>query len=133
MPNFNFSPDEIDKVTTFILSRSKRHIAPSLWPEQTPERDAIQEGMWIVEKYNCKGCHYFDGEGGDFAQYWNLNNSTGEAEFHAALGASGFDYLEDVEGPVRGHVPPVLLDQGNKTEPDWLFDFLANPTMLRPT
>lgn len=132
MPKFNFTPDEIDKVTTFILSRSKRHIAPSLWPEQTPERDAIQEGMWIVEQYNCKGCHYFDGEGGDFAQYWSLNNSTGEAEFHASAASPGFDYLEDIEGPVRGHVPPVLLDQGNKTEPAWLFDFFANPTMLRP-
>jgi cbb3-type cytochrome oxidase cytochrome c subunit len=45
---------------------------------------------------------------------------------------ASFDFTEHIPGPVRGHAPPVLLDQGNKTRPEWLFGFLQEPVRLRP-
>ena len=131
MPNFGFTEQEIHSVVTFLMSRRKQYVDHANRPAETPEYVATQMGRRIVRNYNCHGCHYFDSKGGGFAQYWSVN-SAGQAEFGSGKIKPDFSYLEHVPGPVRGHVPPVLLDQGNKTKPEWLFGFLLEPTPLRP-
>jgi mono/diheme cytochrome c family protein len=113
------------------MSRRRQQVAVDKLPKRTDTYLALQAGRRIVQDKNCHGCHYFDGDGGAIAQYWDVG-SDGQPVFAAADGKEMFDYLQDVPGPTRGHVPPVLLDQGNKTLPPWLFKFLQNPTRLRP-
>mgnify|MGYP001264227861 CR=1 FL=1 len=131
MPRFGFNEDEIEALTTYILSRVKNDISDLRKRKVDPDLAAIQEGRTMARELNCYGCHYFDGEGGDFALYWTVNDQ-GRGEFISSSGREHFDYLEHVPGPTRGHAPPLLLDQGNKTEPQWLFSFLKDPMMLRP-
>jgi cytochrome c2 len=132
MPNFEFTDQEAFDVVTFLMSRKRQEIHVSRQPAKTAEYLAVQAGRRVVRQYNCHGCHYFDGEGGNFGRYWEVD-SAGKAQFNASRGAlADFNYLEHVPGPVRGHVPPVLIDQGDKTRPEWLFEFLAGPVRLRP-
>lgn len=131
MPNFGFNDHEIEAVVTFLMSRTKRVIGGDRQKAFVGAAAAVQEGRRLMRDYNCYGCHRVDGEGGNFAQYWRLND-TGQSEFVTKEPVAGFDYLKHIAGPVRGHVPPILNDQGNKTQSEWLFGFLKNPTMLRP-
>ena len=61
-------------------------------------------GNNYFNKYNCQGCHIIDGFGGQIA---------------------------DVIGKLE-YSPPNLNTQGLKTQPDWLFEFFKNPTIIRP-
>ena len=43
-------------------------------------------------------------------------------------------YLKTPDGDsseARGSLPPVLIGQGERTQPDWLYDFLLNPQKVR--
>ena len=113
------------------MSRTNRILPQERLVPETKEYMAVQAGRRMSRDMNCWGCHYFDGEGGEFAQYWQLDD-TGKGQFKSSKGKAGFNYLKNVPGPVRGHVPPLLLTQGNKTKPEWLFGFLQAPVMLRP-
>jgi hypothetical protein len=119
-----------------LLSRKKQEVHQYKRPALTAQYQAVQSGRWLVEQYNCHGCHYFDHAGGRFAQYWSLD-AEGRSVFKGAptkkVAFDDFDFQAHIEGPVRGHTPPQLLDQGNKTRSDWLFSFLLDPSQrLRP-
>ena len=131
MPRFDFTDEQIHSLVTYLASRTNRVLPQDRLVPKTPEYIAVQAGRRIARDKNCWGCHYFDNNGGAFAQYWELDD-TGRGQFKSAKGDPHFDYLTDVPGPVRGHVPPLLLTQGDKTRPEWLFGFLNEPVMLRP-
>ena len=132
MPNFGFTDKQVDSIVTYLMGRRKQEMHVSMRPEESETYEAVQAGRLLSNQYNCQGCHYYDNRGGGLAQYWKMN-SVGQPVFQNAEGKEGFNYLADVPGPVRGHVPPLLLDQGNKTRPEWLFGFLLDPSSkLRP-
>lgn len=133
MPNFGLDAGEIHAITTFLISRKKQEVGVSARPKETPETMAVQAGRRVVRDYNCHGCHYFDDEGGLIAQYWKMKTVDGVVVpvVVAASGKPDYRFLTQV-GDVQGDVPPILLDQGNKTKPEWLFDFFAEPVRLRP-
>jgi cytochrome c2 len=106
MPRFGFTPEEAKDIATFLVGLVEDPIpAKSLFHPDPREKDLIA-GRKVVDRYNCKGCHVIEGEGGDV---W------------AAIDAKN--------DKVR---PPNLVGQGGKTDPRWLFEFLKNPVPLRP-
>src|SRR4029077_11613380 len=76
-----------------------------------PSRDslAIQDGWWIISKYNCTGCHQI-----------------------AVLPKTALMDLPMYRGENKAKLPPVLIGEGARVTPEWLAEFLHKPP-LRPT
>jgi mono/diheme cytochrome c family protein len=73
-------------------------------PEPDQHQRRREFGWWDAHERNCIGCHSFDGYGGAIAET-----------------------IED-----EAMHPPMLVGQGSKVHPSWLFSFLKEPTTIRP-
>ena len=104
MPNFYFKPEEIEAIVTAVLGFTSNKVSDNKITYNLVEDKAVFEGYSLINKYNCQGCHVIDQFGGQIA---------------------------DVIGKLE-YSPPNLNTQGSKTQPDWLFEFFNNPTMIRP-
>ena len=107
MPNFELSPEEIRQLTTFLLGSVESVIPPEFHYQPDDERQEIQKGWWLVTKYNCVACHEF---------------SPGQKTV-----------LEDLplyqDPDWRGQLPPSLVGEGARVDPNWLARFLRNPAL----
>ena len=104
---------DIDALTTFLLGSVEASMPPSL--EYMPEGAAkdIQEGWWVVKKYNCQGCHQI--LPGETPDLWKVPIYEEGFGFPGVPGANGR--------------PPTLVGQGTRTDPAWLSRFLLNPSL----
>ncbi len=102
MPNFGMSDREAEAVTTNVLGFTKASVLDERKAGQSARAAAIAEGRKLVTWYNCQGCHLVEGKG------------------HAIASA-----LED-----QGLLPPNLASQGARTQADWLFSFLHDPSIV---
>ncbi len=104
---------EIDALTTFLLGSTEAHIPPSL--QYMPEGAAkdIQQGWWLIKKYNCDGCHQI--LPGATPVLWTLPIYEETASFTGVPGKNGR--------------PPTLVGEGSRVDPVWLSRFLANPAL----
>ncbi len=116
MPNFGLTPEELQAVAVAILGYTDEEIGPENKPELTPRKVAAEAGRAIVDDYNCRACHIIEGRGGAIeTPIIALRAERGE---NAAVAAA--------------YAPPNLNTQGAKTQPDWLWRFLNEPTEVRP-
>jgi mono/diheme cytochrome c family protein len=121
MPNFYFSEQEIDAMTTALLGFVEaKGIQDKIVP-RTPENLYIEEGQKIIRQLNCQSCHMIEGEGGtiqESVKQWLIKHDGKSADEAAAI--------------VLSFSPPNLVGEGKKVQPQWLFDFLHQPTTIRP-
>ena len=103
MPNFYFSEDEIEAITTAVLSFNADKVGEPLLAH-LKEPDIVKNGHRLVKQYNCQGCHQIENRGGQ------LVNIIGAPEY----------------------APPNLNSEGRKAQPDWLLSFFNNPSIIRP-
>src|ERR1051325_11700178 len=68
-------------------------------------RRDIQEGWWIVQKYNCVGCHQFT-----------------PGQKTAMMSVKRYQDAQEL-------LPPKLLTEGARVDPEWLMRFLRNPSL----
>ena len=121
MPNFDFTDNEIAAIVTALIGFVKDEIPESKIPERNERNLAIEAGEELIRIYNCLGCHTIDGEGG-------------------AIRPTIATWLGDIAGSssaedaslIQSFAPPILDTEGRKVQPEWLFDFLNHPTMIRP-
>src|SRR5579872_1521444 len=59
MPNLHLTKDQVQALTTFLMGSEETSLPDSYIYQPTDARGDIQEGWWIVKKYNCMGCHQF--------------------------------------------------------------------------
>ncbi|MDQ3804250.1 MAG: c-type cytochrome, partial [Acidobacteriota bacterium] len=99
-------------LTTFLLGSvgtEGQNVPVSLFYKPTDQQKAIQEGWWVVKKYNCMGCH---------------NVQVGQRSVLSGLPA----YQQGgALGPEQ--LPPGLTTEGARVDPDWLLRFLADPSL----
>jgi len=107
MPNFELSPEEIRQLTTFLLGSVESVIPPDFHYQPDDERQEIQKGWWLVTKYNCVACHEF---------------SPGQKTVVEDL-----PLYQDPDW--RGQLPPSLVGEGARVDPNWLARFLRNPAL----
>jgi len=100
----DLAAEDREAVMTFVLSLVKDNTSSSIKRLLTPAEAAVERGRRIVRQKNCIGCHVLYGEGGELRKF-----QPGE------------------EG--RAFYPPILDGQGARTQPDWLFTFLADPVL----
>lgn len=106
MPNFHLSEEEITQLTTFLLGSVESIIPEKFQYNPADERRYIQQGWWVVKKYNCVGCHQF---------------TPGQS---TALETLPFYQAQNAE-----KLPPSLIGEGARANPNWLTGFLKNPSL----
>ncbi|HXJ44555.1 MAG TPA: hypothetical protein VNH18_35035, partial [Bryobacteraceae bacterium] len=116
MPEIPLSKSETIALTTFLLGSvdvptqgAFRVIPPQFRYAPSGQAKDIQDGWWIVKKYNCMGCHEM------------------RAGQRSAL--STLDRYQDADAKEK--LPPPLHQEGARVNPEWLAHFLANPEGVR--
>jgi mono/diheme cytochrome c family protein len=104
MPNFDLSDNEIQLLTTAIMSFQREIQPQAAYPARSARYDYQTNGRTLVHRRNCVGCHIIEGDGGDFVKL--------------------------VADPSLG--PPMLTPEGARVQPDWLYAFLRGPIQIRP-
>ncbi len=121
MPNFHFTEEEIEAITTALLGfvdekpQLEKVINPSL------EKVTIQQGQQLIREFNCQACHTIEGEGAtiqESVQNWLIEYG----------GRSDQEAL----AVIKSFSPPNLIGEGKKVQSEWLFDFLHEPKTIRP-
>lgn len=104
MPQFNLADEDIKALRVFLRSRTEL-VVPPKWRDNSQWAKPEVVGERLVAKYNCRGCHQIDGRGGDIRRLYETNPAS---------------------------APPILIGEGAKVQAPWLFNFLLQPTPIRP-
>ena len=104
MPQFHMTEKQADDITVALIGQVSDKV-PATGVKQLDKHEAVvADGMKVVTKYNCIGCHQIDGEFGDLLKI----------------------YDEDIN---QG--PPRLVGEGHRVQTDWLQNFLGNVYPIR--
>ena len=105
MPNLHLTKEQVQALTTFLMGSQESGLPASYQYRPLDYRRDIQEGWWIVRKYNCMGCHQLIP-----GQKTSLMTM---ARYQDA----------------QEQLPPKLLTEGARVDPQWLLGFLTNPAL----
>ena len=109
MPDPHLDRGQITALTTFLLGSVDVQLPEDYIYSPADSRRDIQDGWWIVNKYNCMGCH------------------------QVAVGqTSVLKTLPRYKSPDwKEQLPPTLIGEGARVDPSWLLKFLDNPAMSK--
>ncbi|HEY6266320.1 MAG TPA: c-type cytochrome [Candidatus Acidoferrum sp.] len=107
MPNLHLTKQQVQAITTFLLGSQENPLPSNYQYRPMDYRRDIQEGWWVVKKYNCMGCHQLV-----------PGQKTSLMAMARYQGADGQEQL-----------PPKLLTEGARVSPEWLLHFLNNPAL----
>lgn len=104
MPNYYMNEKEAEVITLAILGQVSDQVPLKGIKRYSAEEKIANEGMKVVNRYSCVGCHQVDGWGGKII---NMYDDPNEA-------------------------PPQLNAQGFRVQSDWFYHFLDNVQPIRP-
>ena len=111
MPRPYLTPEWRTALTTFLLGSvgSEGSNVPQsiFYNPQDQRRQDIQNGWWVVKKYNCMGCHALQ---------------VGQRSVVMDL-----PFYQTPEG--KDLLPPRLTSEGARVDPNWLLKFLHDPSL----
>ena len=107
MPNLHLTKEQNRALTTFLMGSQESPLPPSYQYKPLDYRRDIQEGWWVVKKYNCMGCHQL-----------LPGQRTSLMTMARYQGPDGQEQL-----------PPKLLTEGARVNPEWMLHFLGNPAL----
>src|SRR5690349_14718695 len=111
MPQPYLTPEWRTALTTFLLGSvgtEGANVPGSLfYNPQDQRRQDIQNGWWVVKKYNCMGCHQLQ---------------VGQRSVVMDL-----PFYQSPEG--KDLLPPRLSSEGARVDPAWLLKFLHDPSL----
>ncbi|HXG91850.1 MAG TPA: c-type cytochrome [Blastocatellia bacterium] len=116
MPNIYLTDEDVTALTTFLLGSVETNLPESLRYTATGGKKAVQDGWWVVQKYNCMGCH---------------NLMVGQDTVLMGLPIYQ-DIGQEATGAKptgTGQLPPRLTTEGARVQPEWLKKFLMNPSL----
>jgi mono/diheme cytochrome c family protein len=110
MPRPFLKPEWKSALTTFLMGSvgpEGANVPTSMFYSPGDQRKDIQDGWWVVKKYNCMGCHSIQpGQRSvlmDLPLYQNPD--------------------------WKDQLPPRLSSEGARVDPNWLLGFLKDPSM----
>ena len=106
MPNFHLSEEEKTQLTTFLLGSVDQRIPEKFHYRPRDRRKDIQEGWEVLMKYNCVACHQL-----------------------APGQKTVLQQLPLYQGEGKEFLPPPLVSEGARVDPNWLASFLKNPAL----
>ena len=89
-------------------------------PDQ--RRQDIQNGWWVVKKYNCMGCHILQP-----GQRVSVYNNSAEPTMMSGAGLYSLPFYSGQ----REFLPPQLTSEGARVDPEWLMKFLKDPSLMQ--
>jgi mono/diheme cytochrome c family protein len=107
MPNFHLTQDEIDALVVLLKGFNGTKVPDKYKKILTAKEKTLERGRRLINKFNCKGCHHVEGEGGRIQEYLEL--------------------------PTQ-YPPPLdegTYHVGERIKPSWLYSFLKDPTPVR--
>jgi mono/diheme cytochrome c family protein len=110
MPQPYLTPEWKTALTTFLLGSvgaEGANVPPSLFYKPDDRQKAIQDGWWVVKKYNCMGCHSIQ---------------VGQRSVLMDL-----PLYQDPDW--KDQLPPKLTSEGARVDPNWLLKFLHDPSL----
>ncbi|MBD0370671.1 MAG: c-type cytochrome [Pyrinomonadaceae bacterium] len=110
MPRPFLTPEWRNALVTFLrgsVGAEGANVPASLFYNPANRARDIQEGWWVVKKYNCMGCH---------------NLQVGQK---SVLSTLPLYQNEDW----KSQLPPQLTSEGARVDPDWLLRFLLDPSL----
>jgi len=105
MPNLHLTKEQIRALTTFLLGSQENPLPPNYQYRPLDYRRDIQEGWWVIKKYNCMGCHQLI-----------------PGQKTSLMGMARYKDAQE-------QLPPKLLTEGARVDPEWLQRFLKNPSL----
>ena len=105
MPNVHLTKEQVLDITTFLMGSQETSLPASYQYKPGDYRHDIQEGWWVVKKYNCMGCHQFI-----------------PSQKTILMGLRQYQDAQE-------QLPPKLLTEGARVDPEWLRKFLSNPAL----
>jgi hypothetical protein len=125
MPQPYLTPEWRTALTTFLLGSvgaEGANVPRALFYEpQDQRRQDIQNGWWVVKKYNCMGCHAIQP-----GQRMMAIAKDGKEEY---LDGSVLMNLPQYQGDLNALLPPRLTSEGARVDPNWLLRFLHDPSL----
>ncbi len=107
MPNVHLTKEQIQALTTFLMGSQESPLPSGYQYRPLDYRRDIQEGWWVVKKYNCMGCHQLlPGQRSSLMSMARYQGPDGQEQ-----------------------LPPKLYTEGARVDPDWLLHFLNNPAL----
>ncbi|MEE8112511.1 MAG: c-type cytochrome, partial [Acidobacteriota bacterium] len=116
MPDFALTDEEAEALVTLLMSIQKESTRPAITRILGATGEAVEAGRRIIVRRNCRGCHIIEGKGGDI-----------QVALERELVPQGIPPEQ-----VVAFAPPNLYREGEKVQPDWLFEFLKVPQTIRP-
>lgn len=111
MPQPYLPPEWRVALTTFLLGsvgEEGANVPRTLfYTPQDQRRQDIQNGWWVIKKYNCMGCH--------------------EVQVGQRSVVQDLPFYQTPEG--KDLLPPRLTSEGARVDPSWLLRFLHDPSM----
>ena len=111
MPEPYLTPQWRTALTTFLIGSvgtEGANVPGSLfYNPQDQRRQDIQNGWWVIKKYNCMGCHQLQ---------------VGQRSVVMDL-----PFYQTPEG--KDLLPPRLTSEGARVDPAWLLKFLHDPSL----
>ncbi|CBW25142.1 putative cytochrome-related protein [Halobacteriovorax marinus SJ] len=104
MPQFYMTEKQASDITVALLGQVSDRVPVTGVKQLDKDEAVVAEGMKVVTKYNCIGCHQIDGDFGDILPL----------------------YEDDIN---QG--PPRLVGQGHRVQSDWFNYFLSNVYPIR--
>jgi len=86
-------------------------------------RQYVQNGWWVIKKYNCMGCHVLQP-----GQQIGFYNNAAEPAMNTGSVLSGLPFYANQ----KEFLPPMLTSEGARVDPDWLMKFLKDPSLMQP-
>ncbi|MCM3872342.1 MAG: c-type cytochrome [Pyrinomonadaceae bacterium] len=111
MPTPYLTPEWRNALTTFLIgsvgSEGSNVPASLFYNPQDQRRQDVQNGWWVIKKYNCMGCHQIQ-----------VGQRSVLMDVPVYQTPEGKDLL-----------PPRLTSEGARVDPTWLLRFLHDPSL----
>ncbi len=111
MPQPYLTPEWRIALTTFLLGSvgtEGANVPGALFfNPQDQRRQDIQNGWWVIKKYNCQGCH--------------------QLQIGQRSVVQDLPFYQTPEG--KDLLPPRLTSEGARVDPTWLLKFLHDPSL----
>ncbi|MFZ5563737.1 MAG: c-type cytochrome [Thermodesulfobacteriota bacterium] len=105
MPDYVMTDEEREHMVIFYLYNRLLKLPETYIVRASREKKADEKGEWMIRHFNCKGCHEI------------LNEEKPRIDGFIAK---------------KSKVPPRIVNEVEKTQPTWLFNYLRRPSAMRP-